>query len=366
MKKALTLIVIGITTSLSFLTTHACTDFQLKANDGTYLIARSMEFEIDLASNLRTSTRSRQESSPGPGGSQGLTWTDKYGYVYLDGFKQDVVLDGMNEQGLSFEYLYLPGETQYPVVPAGKNNQALSYVNFGAWILGNFKSIDEVKQALNTVYVFQGSMPGMGNIVLPAHAAIHDSQGNGLVVEFVKGKLMTHDYIGVMTNSPTYDWQVTNLRNYLNLTPYTPHPIISNGLTFSATGQGAGMVGLPGDVSPPSRFVKVAFMLKNVYPTNNATDVLNLAEHIINNVDIPSGLARTKVNGQVSTDITEWVVFKDTTHKKIYYRTYNDMTLRSISFDRLDFSPNGPRLKMSLVAAPYVMDMNDQFLNSKS
>lgn len=352
-------------TSLYAFTTYACTDFQLKAKDGTILITRSMEFGIDLASNLRTSTREREESSRGPNDSKGLTWKDKYGYVYLDGFKQDIVLDGMNEAGLTFEYLYLPGETQYPIVPAGKNNQALSYVNFGAWILGNFKSIDEVKKALSTVYIFQGPIPGMGNTMLPAHAAIHDANGKGLVVEFVKGKMMIHDYMGVMTNSPTYDWQITNLRNYLNLSPYNPQPVVTNNLIFSATGQGSGMVGLPGDASPPSRFVKIAFLLKNAYQADTAADALNLAEHIINNVDIPNGFARTKANGTVSSDTTEWVVFKDMTNKKLYYRTYNDMTLRSISFDHLDFSPNAPLLKMPLMGTPYVMDMNNIFLSAK-
>ncbi len=78
-----------------------------------------------------------------------------------------------------------------------------------------------------------------------------------------------------MTNSPKYNWHVNNLRNYLNLTPNNPNPVSASGLTFSATGQGAGMVGLPGDVSPPSRFVKTAFLAKNAYQANTADDLLN-------------------------------------------------------------------------------------------
>jgi choloylglycine hydrolase len=325
----------------------ACTDFLLKAKDGTVLVTRSMEFGIDFKSNLRSSPRGRQFATTSPDGQPTMSWKGKYGYLGLDGLDADVTFDGMNEKGLSFEYLYLPGETQYQTIPTGKNSKAIPYFNFGDWILSSFSSIDEVKKALMNIYVFQEKISQFGDMILPAHAAIFDSTGKGIVVEFIHGKIQVHDNIGIMTNSPTYEWHVTNLRNYLNLSPYNPSSYHVNDLTFSATGQGAGMVGLPGDVSPPSRFVKIAFMLKNVYPAASAADELNLAEHIINNVDIPAGLARSVNQGQTTTDLTEWVVFKDLTHKIFYYRTYNDMTIRSVTMDKIDFSENAARLKMS-------------------
>jgi choloylglycine hydrolase len=345
--------------------TYACTDFQLKAKDGSLLITRSMEFGMDVNSNLRTSPRGRSFTTALQNNKAGMAWISKYGYVYVDGFGQDISLDGMNENGLTFEYLYLPGETQYQAVPAGKENQAISYTQFGDWILGNFKSIDEVRTALQTIYVAPTLMSGLGNIILPGHAAIYDASGKGIVVEFYDNKINVSDSVGVMTNSPKYNWHVTNLRNYLNLSPNNPDPISVDGMTFSATGQGAGMVGLPGDVSPPSRFVKTAFMLKNVYPANNAADLLNLSQHIINNVDIPAGLARTTDNGKISTDTTQWVVFKDMTNKMMHYRTYNDMTIRTVNFNKLNFAENAPRLKMPLIQAPFVVDMTDRFLNVK-
>lgn len=343
----------------------ACTDFKLTAKDGTVLITRSMEFGMAFNSNLRTSPRGRSFASTLQNGKQGLAWKNIYGYVYLDGLGQDISFDGMNETGLTFEYLYLPGETQYQTIPSGKENQALSYTQFGDWVLGNFKTIDEVRQALKNIYLVQTLMPGLGNIVLPGHASIYDSSGKGIVVEFYDNKINVYDNIGIMTNSPKYDWHVNNLRNYLNLTPNNPNPVSVNGMTFSATGQGAGMVGLPGDVSPPSRFVKTAFLAKNAYPVNTADDLLNLAQHIINNVDIPAGLARTTDNGKVSTDTTQWVIFKDITHKILHYRTYNDMTIRTVAFDKLNFSENAPRLKMPVSQQPLSVDMTDKFLNTK-
>lgn len=347
-------------------TTNACTDFRLTAKDGTTLITRSMEFSADLKSNLRNTNRGTPFHSTMPNGKAGLSWKAKYGYLFVDGFNQNFVVDGMNENGLSFEYLYLPGETAYQAIPAGKENQALPYYQFGDWILGSFSTIAEVKKALSNIYVVQANLQGLGTMVFPVHASIYDKTGKGIVVEFVNGKMNIFDNIGILTNSPTYHWQVVNLRNYLNLSPYSPQPITANGITFSATGQGAGMVGLPGDVSPPSRFVKMSFLAKVAYSVDDATGVLNLAEHLINNVDIPAGLSRAIDNGKESSETTEWVVFKDLTHKIFYYRTYNDMTIRAVTLDKIDFSASAPKFIMPLSGKPYLLDVTDEFLKAKS
>jgi len=342
----------------------ACTDFRLTAKDGTILIARSMEFGSPLNSSIRSATRNQAFSSTAPEGKQGLKWKAAYGYVYLDGFGQNIALDGMNEAGLTFESLYLPGETTYQTVPQGKSSQALSYDMFGDWVLGNFKTIDEVKKALDSVYIFPRTLPGLGSMILQAHASIYDASGKGIVVEFINGKAMVYDNIGIMTNSPQYPWHITNLRNYLNLSPNNPNPISADGMVFSSLGQGAGSVGLPGDSSPPSRFVKIAFMTKNVYVPNNAVDTLNIAQHIMNNVDLPAGFSRTTNNGVTATDTTQWVIFKDITHKMLYYKTYGDLSLRSIDFSKVDFSENAPHLNLALGQAQTVVDMTDAFIKT--
>lgn len=345
---------------------HACTDFRLKAHDGTILITRSMEFGQDLKSNLRSSPRGRQISSIAPNGKPGLKWKAKYGYLYLDGFGVNASFDGMNEQGLTFEYLYLPGETQYQSAPEGKEAQTLSYFMFGDWVLSNFKTVDEVKQALPGIYVVKQLLPQLGNAVLPAHASIYDASGNGVVVEFYNNQINVYEHIGIMTNSPKYNWQVTNLRNYLNLSPTNVSPITQDGIVYTATGQGSGAIGLPGDASPPSRFVKTAFMVHNIVPANDSTELLNLAQHVINNVDLPDGYVRSVENGKTLSDTTQWVVFKDISHKIFYYRTYNDMTLRSIDMGKVDFSEAATHLKMPLIMHPYVMDVTGQFLKAKA
>lgn len=347
-------------------TALACTDFRITAKDGTVMITRSLEFGTDLQSNVRTSNRNRLFTTTAPDGKPGITWRAKYGYVYLDALNNDFTLDGMNEKGLSFEALYLPGLAGYQTVPAGKDNQALPYLNIGDWILSNFSTINEVKAALNTVYVFQQSLPNMDNATFPLHFSIFEPSGKGLVVEYVGGKLSVYDNnIGVMTNSPTYDWHLTNLSNYVHLIPTNPDPVVENGVTIAAGGQGYGMIGIPGDISPPSRFVKIATMLRVIVQPNNATDTLNASEHLINNVDIPLGFTREVASGNVTNESTQWVVFKDLTNKMFYYRTYGDLTLRSVSLAKINFDEKSPRYKMPISNNQYVMDLTNQLLQTK-
>lgn len=344
----------------------ACTDFRLSAKDGTVIVTRSMEYAVDMQSNLRTSPRGRVFTMTAPDGKPGLNWTAKYGYVFLDGFNIDVAIDGMNEQGLTFEALYLPNLAQYQTIPAGRDNRALPYLNLGDWILSNFKSVDEVKAALPTIFVFTQTLPGLGSFVAPLHYSIYDASGKGIVVEYVNGKLSMYDnQIGILTNSPTYDWHLTNMENYVHLAPINPPNVMDNGILFGANGQGFGMIGLPGDISPPSRFVKAAVLARVVIPADNAVGLLNLSQHIINNFDIPRGLTREPQSGKYINETTQWVVFKDVTHKIFYYRTYNDTSLRSVSFDKINLMENAPRLKMPIASEQVVLDMTPQLFNAK-
>jgi choloylglycine hydrolase len=356
-------IVYGCVLLLNVSPVLACTSFRIVANDNSVLITRSMEFAEELHSHLMTVPRDQTFQSAAPNGGAGLKYTNQYGYLFLDGFELGKAIDGMNEVGLSMEALLFPEEAQYQTVPVGKESQALSYLQFGDWILGNFKTVDEVRAALPNVYVFEEKLPQLNNMVFPVHYSIFDSTGKGIVVEYVNGELHVHDHIGVMTNSPTYDWHVTNLRNYVQLSPTNPKPVIANGVTYAATGQGAGMIGLPGDISPPSRFVKMAVMLNTIVKPANDSEALNVSQHLINNVDIPLGFVRVPGNNNTSTqEFTQWVVFKDLTHKQLYYRTYEDTTLRLIDLNKIDFSKNAKQLKMDIQSHQSVINMTDQLL----
>ncbi|MFI4954286.1 MAG: linear amide C-N hydrolase, partial [Gammaproteobacteria bacterium] len=153
---------------------YACTDFRLQATDGTVLISRSMEFAMDMKSNLISSPQEKEFNSTAPNGKPGLSWNAKYGYVFLDGLDLGVPVDGMNEVGLSLEALLFPGEAEYQTVPGGREQQALSYLSFGDWVLGNFKTVDEVREALKDIYLFEEKLPQLNDTVFPLHYSIFD------------------------------------------------------------------------------------------------------------------------------------------------------------------------------------------------
>lgn len=314
---------------------YACTDFLVQAQDGSIINGRSLEFGLEFQSKIKVFPRNQKMSSQAPGQKKGMQWVSKYGFLGVTGLGQNFSLDGMNEAGLSFGYLWLPGATQYPTVPAQQMKNALDFTDFGSWVLGNFATVDEVKAALESVYIWAHTVPPLG--VPPVHAAIHDAQGRSLVIEFVGGQMKVYENpIGVLTNSPPFDWQITNLQNYLNLTPENPSPITLKGVPIAPPGQGSGFLGLPGDWSPPSRFIKIATYLRFAKEAANGIEAVNLSEHLLNSVDIALGLVRDP--GKDTGDYTQWIVIKDLTQKVLYFRSYSDLTLKMVDLKKLDFT----------------------------
>lgn len=343
-------------------------DFLLSAKDGSQLVTRTLEFSDDLASNLRSANRGRHFQELTPDGKPAFGWISKYGYLYLDGKQIDAAIDGLNEKGLSIEALYLPEETTYSKLNEDNQSKAISYVHFGDWLLGNFENVNEVREAVKDVSVFSTKLPGYGDFVFPLHFVVYDAKGDSIVIEFIQGKMKVYNNtIGILTNSPSYDWHLTNLKNYTNLSPYNPTPVKFAGLTFVATGLGSGMKGMPGDTSPPSRFVKMAVLKKVVYPTKDSQEALILAQHMVNTVDIPKGLVRAGHNNSgdnaLTVEKTQWTVFKDLTHQRLYYRTYDNTTLSEIDLKKIDFSENAKRLKMPISSPPFIVDKNKEFLS---
>lgn len=313
----------------------ACTDFVVQAKDGSLVNGRSLEFALEFNSILKVFPRNQRLQSRGPGNKNGVSWTSKYGYLGINGLGMDFSFDGMNEVGLTFGYLWLPGITEFPKISPNEMKNTLDFTDFCAWALGNFKTVKEVKEALETIHIWGHPVQPLG--AAPVHAALHDTEGNSIVVEFVGGEMQVYDNpMSVMTNSPAFDWHLSNLENYLNLSPYNPSPITFKGEKMEALGQGFGSLGLPGDFTPPSRFIKIATFLRFAAPLKNGTEAVNLAEHLLNSVDIPLGVVRNP--NQDTGDFTQWVVIKDMSQKLFYFRSYYDQALKVIDMKKLNFN----------------------------
>ena len=338
----------------------ACTDVRLIAADGTPFTVRTMEFAADLQSDAVIMPRGRSFTSPGPKAS-GLTWTSKYGYVFMSAYGQPAVTDGLNEKGLGFGALYLPGETEYETVKAGEEGRALSNIQFGAWALGNFATVDEVRDAVKDVRVWAEFVPQLGSFS-PLHYSFHDASGKSLVIEYVGGTVHVYDNkIGVLTNSPTYEWQIQNLRNYVNLTAENAAPVKLGNTTYAGTGQGSGLHGLPGDPTPPSRFVMAAATSYLADKPKDATAALTLAQHMIDRVDIPKGLVRDySQGGKPMGDYTQWTVFRDHANKVYFWRSYDDTGLKSLDLKTVDFSAGQPMRSLPVNSAKQAVETLSQ------
>jgi len=317
----------------------ACTDFQVKANDGAVIIARSMEFGLDLQSRLSVHPRGEARSSAAPSGKPGVRWTSKYGFVSANAVGLDIVIDGMNERGLAVEFLWLPDSTKYQNVSAGQENRAIDILDTGAWMLGTLSTVAEVKAAMKDVLVWGKSMPQIQGIPT-LHIAVHDAAGNNAVIEFVDGQQKIYDNPNsVLTNEPTFDWQIINLRNYINLRAFGSGPVDVRGFVLQPTGQGTGLLGIPGDWTPPSRFVRASTMLDFAMPAGTALQGVNLAQHVLNAVDIPKGTTRASQKDKGTGDYTQWIIVKDLKNKMLYFRSYDNLVLRALDLKKIDFTP---------------------------
>lgn len=309
----------------------ACTDFVVKAGDGSLVNGRSLEFAIDLQNSIEFFPKGENRTTYNPKKGKSFSWVSKYNYLAVTCFGADLVLDGMNEKGLTMGFLWLPG-TDYPSVKADEMNKALDFVDFGAWVLGNFSSVAEAKEALKKTVVWGHPVPPLPGVP-PVHIALHDATGAHLAVEFIKGEMKIYDNPnGVLTNAPPLDWHLINISNYLNLQALNANAIHFQNSVLTPPGQGSGLLGIPGDWTPPSRFIRASTFIHFAKQVSNGAQAVNLAEHILNTVDIPLGDVQAD---DKSEDYTQWVVIKNLTDKTFYFRTYNDLCLKKIDLTKI-------------------------------
>ncbi len=324
----------------------ACSDFQLKAKDGTIVIGRSMEFPVDLHSRVVIVPRGRQFVSVNDKGVKGISWVNKYGFLGIDAYGvKNTYVEGFNEKGLAFDALMFTG-AKYQEPVAGR---FVTICDFGSWVMGNFATVDEVKAALSGVHVAGTRLKEAGGEIY-MHIALHDAKGKNLVIEFIDGEIHVYDNpLGVMTNRPDFPWQINNLRNYINLDARDIKDKELGGFKIEPTGVGSGMLGLPGDWTPPSRFVRLALSVEAALPPADAGEAVNLAQHLLNIVDIPKGVIKENPEPFVTLEgYAQWVVIKDLTGLVLYYKTYEDSALKKVDLKRFDLSPDNKELSIAI------------------
>lgn len=315
---------------------NACTGIRMTAQDGTSLNGRTLEFATIIDAYACVIPRNFAFIGKTSRGN-GLHYTSKYAVAGVYCFQDQVVMDGVNEKGLSCGAFYFPGFASYVHIDENNQSKAISPIEFPNWILTQFSSLDEVKNALHSIVIAPTVAQEWGPVPPPFHYIIYDKQGNSLVVEPIDGALTTYENkIGAFTNSPPFDWHLMNLRNFIHLTPFNAAPITLRGENLAPFGQGSGLIGIPGDFTPPSRFVRAAIFSSIAIAAKNTEELVGQTFHILNQFDIPMGVVRQKEGNQIATDYTQLTSVKDPNGLRYYFKSYDDQTIKWISLKDFD------------------------------
>ena len=269
---------------------EACTGIALSSANGARVLARTVEWAASpMQCGYAVVPRGYSQISFTPSGKDGLKFKAKYGYVGIYTDYQDFVVEGVNESGLSAGLFFFPAFGEYTPYVAKRKSLALCDLQVVSWVLSQFSSIDEIKSAIEKKEV---DIISIDSRIGTVHWRFAEPGGRVVVLEFTEGKAKFYENpLGVLTNSPNFPWHLTNLANYINLRSGSSQPLqLANGLQVKPLGGGTGMLGLPGDFTPPSRFVRAAMLQSSAPLLPDAQQTALQAFHLLNSFDIPIGL----------------------------------------------------------------------------
>ena len=325
-----------------------CSDFLLKTDSpGNVISGRTIDwFEMEgVKGSFMVEIRDQQWvslSSINPR-KPGIAWKNRYGFVGVESNFPQVAglpessmpqyVETLNEEGLSAAFLTLM-DSDYPATVI-RPERALLYMDVVSYLAGNFQTVEEVKQGLHEVEIWcPPELAGKD----PLHLIVHDAGGRTLIVEWVKngtGETVMNTYDGpdvdslggVLTNDPTYPYQVENLASHANATPQNS------------------FAGLPGGPSPADRFVRLTKLNQYNVPIGSGNDTNHTsmvqAFHLLNTVEVVNGEDPIVVlqNGtwnEVQFH-TQFSLVRDHTNRVYYVKTLTNQNIGKIDLKKLDF-----------------------------
>jgi len=297
-----------------------CTSLSLGALDGSKFLARTMDFAFELngrptflperyqwISSYDKETYTTDYAIMGTGA--------KYGSNYM-------VADGFNEYGLSAAELYFANAAKYETKPTDGEINIVAE-EFLLWALGNNKSIEELKENIKQVHLIESDSGVMGQNQ-PLHFIFSDATGATYVLEPQgNGLILQEDKIGVMTNTPDYNWHKTNLSNYLGASTTNFGAKKFGDEEIIPLGQN-GTFRLPGGFTAVDRFVRTAFIREATETPKNAKQAVNTILHMLDSVTIPRGV-NIKEDGEAS--YTQYQTVLDLTNRVMYFIPYGNRTV---------------------------------------
>lgn len=260
--------------------------------------------------------------------------------------------DATNEKGLSMAGLAFWDSAYYAPEQDNGAKQAASY-EFIPWVLGQCENLVQAREMLAGLRVtnaaFRPELPPS-----PLHWMIADRSG-AIVVEATKDGVKIYDNpAGVLTNEPPFDWQMTNLRNYLTLTPGIPKSTFAENLPLTPYSKGMGALGLPGDLSSASRFVRAAFVRGNSLSSEDEGESVGQFFHILRSVEQPRGCCRLEKG---KCEITIYSSCCNADKGIYYYTTYGNSQITAVDMHRENLD-SAELISYPLIEAQQIRRMN--------
>ncbi|AZG07823.1 linear amide C-N hydrolase [Pigmentiphaga sp. H8] len=307
---------------LAVSTAQACTRFVYLGAGGQVVTARSMDWKVDVGTNLWVFPRGMKRS--GEAGPNSAQWTSKYGSVIASGYDISTT-DGMNEAGLVANVLWLV-ESSYPAYD-GKT-PGLTLAAWAQYALDNFATVQEAVDTLakEPFTVVTDNVPGEARLAT-LHLSLSDAGGDSAIIEYIDGKQVIHhsrDY-QVMTNSPTFDKQLA-MEEYWK--------------------QIGGTVMLPGTNRASDRFARAAFYVNAIPKAEDPRETIASVFSVIRNVSVPLGITTPD---QPNISSTRWRTVADHKHKRYFFESALTPNVFWVDLTKLDFSrETGKVMKLDL------------------
>lgn len=242
--------------------------------------------------------------------------------------------EACNEQGLAMAGLNFPGNAHY--FPEREGAENVSPFELIPWVLGQCRDIKEAKGLLDRLSLcdlpFGEKWP-----LSPLHWLLGDSGGDCITVECMRDGLhVTENPVGVLTNNPPFSYHMTHLCDYLQLSRLPP--INRFGVNITPYSRGMGAMGLPGDASSASRFIRAAFVKEKIAAGKNAQENVNQFFHVLQAVEQPLGCVQL-ADGQL--EFTDYACCMHLEKGVYYYKTYENSGLSAVDMHRENLEGNG-------------------------
>lgn len=257
----------------------------------------------------------------------------KYAMIGIGIVAEDYPLyyDATNEHGLSMAGLNFPGNAVY--LPPKDNMTNITPFAFIPWILGRFRTVAQVKEIIDKINLIDQPF-NQAYKLTPLHWMIADKNASIVVEPMADGLKVYENPVGVLTNNPPFDYHMHNLTNYLNLSRNQPDSCLWNQLQVTPYSRGMGAIGLPGDLSSASRFIRAAYMKLNSADNKNETSEVSQFFHILDAVQQQRGA----VPVDDRYEITVYSSCCNTQNGVLYYKTYDNSQITAIDMHKRDLN----------------------------